>query len=695
SIDDWDPPFPFEQSRIKPADDDYWAFHRTTPKAFISLADGQRLWASRFGKATSVRIPSDAVNAVELESRLTAALAKRNDELGFAFRPVKATSLLASKGTTPFEFLFIGFSFFLIASALMLVAILFRLTVELRASSLGTILASGWNTSALRRATVTELAIVATVGAAIGVLGGVLYAAIMLAGLRNLWVAAIVTPFLQLHVGPTSLVIGFVVTATIAILVVWFSLRRLGDSTILDLLAGKLTVNDATGKKSFRGWLPPALAIVAVILALVAIGLSGEAQAGAFFGSGSMILTAGLLMIRATLHRQGTTAASQDRISPLSLAWRSATRNPGRSTLTIGLMAAATFLIIAIAAFRLAPTESGTGGFQLLADSDRPIFVDFRDNEQIEDAFGNQSLPIEASTILPMRVHQGDDASCRNLYQATRPTLLGVTPAMLEFFESNDSQSAWSNANWSEMKMATPADEPVPVILDKNTAMYSLHLPPSIGHEFTLDFDPPIRFRIAGLLSNTTMQGSLIVPEPDLLRLFPDTSGFQKFLIKSNEPSKVSDLLEERFGDEGLDVVRSADILSGLLAVQNTYLSTFQSLGALGLLLGTLGLAAVQVRNILTRRGELALLSAIGYSQSAVRRQLIWENATLLLAGLGIGTIAALVVVVPHAIFGNASLPLSTIAITLTGILVLGLLAGIVTSRFALNTPILAALREE
>ena len=58
--------------------------------------------------------------------------------------------------------------------------------------------------------------------------------------------------------------------------------------------------------------------------------------------------------------------------------------------------------------------------------------------------------------------------------------------------------------------------------------------------------------------------------------------------------------------------------LAQFLAVQNTYLSTFQSLGALGLLLGTIGLAVVQLRSVLERRGELALMRAGGFrSRSA------------------------------------------------------------------------------
>jgi hypothetical protein len=55
SIDDWDRPFPFDQSRVRPVDDDYWAEYRTTPKAFVTLNAGRQMWASRFGQVTNIR----------------------------------------------------------------------------------------------------------------------------------------------------------------------------------------------------------------------------------------------------------------------------------------------------------------------------------------------------------------------------------------------------------------------------------------------------------------------------------------------------------------------------------------------------------------------------------------------------------------------------------------------------------------
>ena len=100
-------------------DDKFAGFAWALPKAFVSLAAGQKLWASRFGQVTSIRIPTRAgVTAVALATRLRGRIDPA--ELGFAFRAVKRESLAAAEGTTSFSGLFLGFSFFIIAAALML-----------------------------------------------------------------------------------------------------------------------------------------------------------------------------------------------------------------------------------------------------------------------------------------------------------------------------------------------------------------------------------------------------------------------------------------------------------------------------------------------------------------------------------------------------------------------------------------------
>ncbi len=133
--------------------------------------------------------------------------------------------------------------------------------------------------------------------------------------------------------------------------------------------------------------------------------------------------------------------------------------------------------------------------------------------------------------------------------------------------------------------------------------------------------------------------------------------------------------------------------IRGFLAVQNTYISTFLSLGGLGLLLGTLGLAAVQLRNVLERRGELALLRATGFRRGQLGLLVLLENLVLLLGGLAMGCAAALVALLPQLVAGAASVPWSQLALTLAAVLAVGTLAGALAARSTLRAPILAALR--
>ena len=127
----------------------------------------------------------------------------------------------------------------------------------------------------------------------------------------------------------------------------------------------------------------------------------------------------------------------------------------------------------------------------------------------------------------------------------------------------------------------------------------------------------------------------------------------------------------------------------------NTYLATFQTLGGLGLLLGTVGLAAILLRNVLERRGELATLRALGFQRASLARLVLAENTLLLLVGLGIGAGAALLAVSPHLLAGNAAVPWLSLAVTLLLIVVVGTLAAIAAVRRALAAPLLPALKGE
>jgi putative ABC transport system permease protein len=129
------------------------------------------------------------------------------------------------------------------------------------------------------------------------------------------------------------------------------------------------------------------------------------------------------------------------------------------------------------------------------------------------------------------------------------------------------------------------------------------------------------------------------------------------------------------------------------MAVQNTYLSTFQTLGALGLLLGTFGLAAVQLRSVLERKQELGLMRAVGFSRQRLGKMVLWENGFLLMMGLMVGVGAALFTTLPHWLAGNASIPWGDLAMMFTVIAIVGLLAGVFAARQIFRLPLLESLR--
>ncbi|MFM8469954.1 MAG: ABC transporter permease, partial [Limisphaerales bacterium] len=55
-IGDWDAGFPLTHRKL--VDDPYWKQWRGTPKAFVSLSAGRKMWGNRFGDTTAVRFPA-------------------------------------------------------------------------------------------------------------------------------------------------------------------------------------------------------------------------------------------------------------------------------------------------------------------------------------------------------------------------------------------------------------------------------------------------------------------------------------------------------------------------------------------------------------------------------------------------------------------------------------------------------------
>jgi ABC-type lipoprotein release transport system permease subunit len=416
-------------------------------------------------------------------------------------------------------------------------------------------------------------------------------------------------------------------------------------------------------------------------------------KAGGFFGAGMLLLVSCLCVCHAWLGKLATGGGAAF-ASLGAMGWRGSARRRGRSLACIGLLACGVFLLIAVGAFRLDPNEGanerwgGTGGFALFGQSDVPVLYDLNTKK------GREEMALDSEVdLVQFRVRAGDDASCLNLNQTREPRLLGVNPKAL----ANKEAFTFAQGTGWEALDETEGDA-VPAIVDMNTGMWMMHVKVGDVIDYPDESGGTFKIRIAGFLGNSVLQGDLIISEKQFVKHFPSASGYRVFLIDSADPkatAAIANALSFALEDYGLELTPATRRLAEFSKVQNTYLDIFQALGGLALLLGSVGLGVVVLRNVLERRGELALLQAVGFRKSALHWLVLAEHGGLLILGLAAGIISAAIAVWPALNAPGQGMPLKLLAWMVGGILLSGLLWTWLAAVIALRGKLLPALRHE
>ena len=239
--------------------------------------------------------------------------------------------------------------------------------------------------------------------------------------------------------------------------------------------------------------------------------------------------------------------------------------------------------------------------------------------------------------------------------------------------------------------------ETVPAIGDEASIVWAMGKKVGDTLDYTDERGRTFKVRIVGAVANSILQGNLVIAEDEFIARFPSESGHRMFLIDapSKKVNEISKSLSRALRDTGLELAPTTQRLAAFNAVQNTYLSTFQVLGGLGLLLGSVGLGVVVMRNVLERRSELALLVAVGFRWRALKWLVLSEHGALLLIGLAVGIVAAGVAVLPALLSPGADVPYASLALTLAAVLISGALWTWLATALALRGRLLDALRNE
>ena len=698
---DWDPGIPIDFDKIRDKDEEYWDLYRGTPKAYITLQSAQSLWSSRFGNLTAVRFFDTDLETIE--EKLKAIL--NPAEFGLVVRPVREEGIRASKESVDFAELFLGLSFFIIVSAMILTGLLFILSIQQRSQQTGLYYALGFTSKLIKRLNFYESGLLAVIGVIIGGFLGILYNQLVLFALKTIWIDAVGTTALYLYINPGSVGIGLFASLIIALVTMYLVVRKQGQLSASQLQAGYYIQDKMTiSKKSRLSIIITFISFIIAVSILVFTGVGrGKEAAGAFFAAGSLLLVSGISFTSYYLSRLQNKSVFKPDLFNIGI--RNASRAKTRSLLLVGLLASGLFIIFTVGANRHGAIQdvyersSGTGGFAFYAQSLIPILYDLN-SEKGREFYGLEQLENKQVEFVPFRIKEGEDASCLNLNRVSTPQLIGVNPELLDqkkaFSFMTLTDQVDPNNPWLALNV-DPESDIIPGIADETVIIWGLGKSVGDTLQYMDDNGKLFRIRLVAGLANSVFQGNIIISNDALMKKYPSVSGHRLFLVDSPEENRedVRRLLSWALQDVGIDISGTGERLAGFNKVENTYLSIFLILGGFGLLLGTIGLGIVVMRNLLERRGELALLTAIGFNRDSINKLILSEHVVLLIIGTLSGCITALIAVLPAMLAPGSAVPYFTIIVTLFVILVSGVLWIYLATSYAMKGDLLPALRNE
>lgn len=651
---DWETGIPIILDKIRDKDEEYWKEFKGTPKAFISTEQAKEIWENRFGAYTSIDIYNENIEDVtkKLQSKINPF------SIGFQINPVKEQGAFAAKNGTDFSQLFIGLSFFIIVSGLLLTVLLFLFNLDVRDSQIGTFRAVGFSQSLIRKIFLFESLFISISGATLGIILALLYNKLVFIGLDRVWQDIVRTSILEIQINAKTLIIGFLISIIVSWLTIAISLNKRLKRQVNQ--AQRMEVKRSnTFNRNIK-------LILIILFALIPIGIlfsqfynSAYLNESMFFMAGASLLISFLFFVDFLFFKLNRSESMSLTIRKLS--WKNMLVNRRRSILVVLLLSIGSFLVVTTGGNRkdlFANSNlktSGTGGFEYFAKSTLPILNDLN-NAAIKLEYGIS----DSADILQFRTLSGDDASCLNLNRISNPQILGVNPEYLQGHFSFVSKSDDLDEANPWLSLDNQSGTIIPAIADQTVIQWSLGM--KVGDTLTYlnEMGDTIYLKLIGGLAASIFQGNVIISNENFIKNYPSSSGSKVFLINGKSDNIEQDF-NLAFKDLGWEMESAPARLANFKTIENTYLSIFLILGAFGLLLGSIGLAIVLARSISERKSEIALLMATGFSKSNIYLLIFREYFNLLIFGFLSGVLAAIISVLP-SIINNQSLSFGFIA---------------------------------
>ena len=682
SCNEWEAGVPVDFSKIRPKDEDYWKKYKGTPKAFISPAKAVELWSNKYGKYTAIRFSDKELNQKGLEKLLLSVM--NPDLLNLSFVSVRSAGVSAANNMVDFGELFLSLSFFIIFAGVLLTILIYSLNVDSRSQENGILLGLGFNKSQILRIRIYESLVTVVVGGFVGVLGGILYNHLLLKALNSVWTDVVRTNMLNVHLRGTTLFTGFVIGLVVAMLCIWLVTRKKLKKTASELIQNTIDENSSAKSNRISVSIGILSMLAAACMIAYAFASSLDQNAELLLSAGGLFMIGACAFVQLYLQKLSSTRSSKT-LSLLQLAMKNSARNRKRSLASVALLALGTFSVLITGANRKTffdtenANQSGTGGYEYWMETTLPVLFDLNSAQGQEKA-GFWEGDLDSTTqFVQFRVLEGDDASCLNLNQVQKPRILGFDPLLFDKKDAFSFAALAANVDsehpWQALNQDLGTDV-IPAYADQTVIVWGLKKAVGDTLVYQNEFGKDIKLVLMGGLNNSIFQGNILISDNQFQKHFPSSSGSKLLLVdsQSDKDDQLMQKFENNLQDLGVSGMKTSDRLAAFYSVENTYLSMFMFLGGLGVIIGTIGLGIVLMRNIMERKKELALLSAIGYQQNSLFKLLFYENLFLLIVGLLCGLGAALIGVLPSLLSPSFHMPVGYILTLLFGILVSGLI---------------------
>jgi ABC-type antimicrobial peptide transport system permease subunit len=364
-------------------------------------------------------------------------------------------------------------------------------------------------------------------------------------------------------------------------------------------------------------------------------------------------------------------------------------------------IAAGIFTVFITSANRMSFTDKtersgGTGGYLLWCENTIPV------KEDLKTESGRISLGLDELSginFVQFKRSLGNDASCLNLNHITVPPILGVDPS--DFIEGRSFSFSKSLESkdipnpWQYLKMPS-VNNTIYGIADQTVLDWGMKI--KVGDTIIIRSEngSPLNIIIAAGLQSSVFQGNILIGMENFTKYYPTVSGTSVILIggEKTQIDLYKSTLDERLVNYGVNVEKTTDRLAAFYNVTNTYLSVFSVFGALGMIIGIIGLGFVLLRNYTQRKQEFALMLATGFQIKRIRGMIFSEQLLIILAGTSAGIVSAIIATLP-SLRNNAEVPWIFMIIVVVTIVLTGIIALLVSVRSVTSQSLTATLKKE